>query len=114
MIRVPLIDDNGFYLTESRAICAYLVNKYGKNDQLYSKVPKERALIDMRLYFDLSVFYNSFSNYYVIFSDGKTLFYFNQHSLLGNSIQSFFAGQLPLMNLKRKSWTIHWDSLMGF
>lgn len=62
---VPTIDDSGFYLNESRAICAYLVNKYGKNDHLYSKVPKERAIIDQRLYFDMGVFYKSFGDYYV-------------------------------------------------
>lgn len=62
---VPLLDDAGFYLPESRAICAYLVNKYGKDDKLYPKVPKERAIVDQRLYFDMSKFYDSFGNYYV-------------------------------------------------
>lgn len=62
---VPTIDDGGFVLTESRAICAYLVNKYAKNDKLYSKLPKERAVVDQRLYFDMGVFYSSFADYYV-------------------------------------------------
>ena len=51
---IPTIDDNGFYLNESRAICAYLVNKYGKNDTLYPKDAAARALVDQRLYFDMT------------------------------------------------------------
>ena len=96
MIRVPLIDDNGFYMTESRAICAYLVNKYGKNDQLYSKVPKERALIDMRLYFDLSVFYTSFSNYYVIFKVMEKHYFILTNILCLEIVSSHFSrGNFP-------------------
>jgi len=61
---VPVLDDRGFVLTESRAICAYLVQKYGSHDGLYPKLPKLRAAVDERLYFDLSVFYHTFANYY--------------------------------------------------
>ena len=62
---IPTIDDNGFYLCESRAICTYFVQKYAKSKSLYPKDEQRRALIDQRLYFDAGVFYQSFSNYYV-------------------------------------------------
>ena len=62
---VPTIDDNGLYLNESRAICAYLVNQYAKDDSLYPKEPKIRAVVDQRLYFDVGVFYQRFGKVYV-------------------------------------------------
>ncbi|CAG0910388.1 unnamed protein product, partial [Darwinula stevensoni] len=49
---VPTINDDGFILTESRAILRYLVGKYGKDDSLYPKDLKERAVVDQRLDFD--------------------------------------------------------------
>lgn len=61
---IPTIDDNGFGLWESRAILAYLVNAYGKDDSLYPKDPKKRAIVDQRLYFDMGTLYGRFADYY--------------------------------------------------
>ena len=57
--------DNGFALWESRAICVYLIEKYGKtDDSLYPKCPKKRAVINQRLYFDMGTLYQRFADYY--------------------------------------------------
>lgn len=49
---IPLLDDNGILIADSHAICAYLVGKYGKNDNLYPKDLVKRAQVDARLHFD--------------------------------------------------------------
>lgn len=61
---IPTIDDNGFSLWESRAIMTYFVNQYGKDDSLYPKDPKKRALVDQRLYFDIGTLYARFGDLY--------------------------------------------------
>ncbi|XP_046616187.1 uncharacterized protein LOC124303241 [Neodiprion virginianus] len=61
---IPTLDDDGFYLWESRAIMGYLVDKYAKNDSLFPKDPKSRALINQRLYFDHGTLYNAFAEYF--------------------------------------------------
>ena len=65
---IPTIDDDGFYMNESRAICAYIVNQYGKDDKLYPKDPKTRARVDQRMYFDMGVFYYRFGQLYYVSS----------------------------------------------
>ncbi|XP_013101444.2 glutathione S-transferase 1-1 [Stomoxys calcitrans] len=62
---IPTIVDNGFVLWESRPILIYLAEGYDKTGELYPKVPKTKAIINQRLYFDMGVFYKSFLEYYV-------------------------------------------------
>nr|CAD7195925.1 unnamed protein product [Timema douglasi] len=62
---VPTIDDNGFILSESRAIMGYFVNQYAKDDSLYPKDPKKRAMVDQKLYFDIGTLYQRFLNYFM-------------------------------------------------
>lgn len=72
---IPVLVDNGFVLFESRAICAYLVDRYGKpDDSLYPRDPQLRALVNQRLYFDMGTVYQSMSDYYypVMFGTATT------------------------------------------
>nr|AEV23876.1 glutathione S transferase class theta variant 8 [Periplaneta americana] len=62
---VPTINDNGFILWESRVILGYLVETYGKDDSLYPKDPKKRALVNQRLYFDIGTLYPKYILYYM-------------------------------------------------
>nr|WMM91885.1 GSTe2 [Paracoccus marginatus] len=60
---VPTIEEeDGFILWDSHAINSYLVDKYGKDDKLYPKDLRTRALVHQRLYFDSSVLFTSFLN----------------------------------------------------
>jgi len=54
---VPLIDDNGFVLSESTAIMQYLADSYPKDSTFYPKSVKERAIVNHRLAFHLSTYY---------------------------------------------------------
>ncbi|XP_015114562.1 glutathione S-transferase 1-1 [Diachasma alloeum] len=69
---IPTIDDHGFILSESRAIMAYLVNKYAKNDSLYPKDPKEKGIVDERIYFDISKLWMGIFNTYIPVIFGMT------------------------------------------
>lgn len=48
---VPTIDDDGFYLWESRAILSYLLET--KAPELLLTSPKEKAILNQRLQFEL-------------------------------------------------------------
>lgn len=49
---VPTLVDGDFAIWDSHAICAYLVDKYGKDDKLYPKDLQLRAKCNQRLFFD--------------------------------------------------------------
>nr|XP_019544748.2 glutathione S-transferase D4-like [Aedes albopictus] len=53
---IPTLDDNGFYLWESRAILTYLVDAYRPGHDLYPNIPREKAQINRVLHHELSAF----------------------------------------------------------
>jgi len=57
---IPALVDEDLTLTESRAILAYLVNKYSPDNSLYPLDFKKRAKIDQALYFDGSSLWAAF------------------------------------------------------
>uniref|UniRef100_A0A8D9FG54 Glutathione S-transferase 1 n=1 Tax=Cacopsylla melanoneura TaxID=428564 RepID=A0A8D9FG54_9HEMI len=59
---VPTLEDGDFIIWDSHAINGYLVSTYGKNDALYPKDPKVRALVDQRLHFDTGILFSALRN----------------------------------------------------
>ncbi|KAK9693542.1 Glutathione S-transferase, N-terminal domain [Popillia japonica] len=60
---IPVLDDDGFYLSESTAILQYLADKYGKNDTFYPKDVKARAIVNQRLAFNATRYYRYIEDY---------------------------------------------------
>ncbi len=54
---IPFYVEDGFSMNESKAILTYLADKHSdKNDKLYPKDLKTRAVVNQRLMFDTSTF----------------------------------------------------------
>lgn len=54
---MPLLDDDGFLISESVAIMQYICDKYAPDSSAYPKDPQVRALINHRLCFNMASFY---------------------------------------------------------
>ncbi len=59
MHNIPTLKDGDFCLNESRAAAAYLAETYGKDDKLYPKDAKAKAVVNQRLFFDMGTFYKA-------------------------------------------------------
>ncbi|KAM7311819.1 glutathione S-transferase D5 [Ixodes scapularis] len=54
---VPVLNDNGLILAESRAIGMYLVNKYAPDSSLYPQDVEKRAIVDRLIFFEFASVY---------------------------------------------------------
>lgn len=77
-----MLDDNGILIADSHAICAYMSEKYGKNDRLYPKNLANRAMVDARLHFDSG---HLFARLRFLF---EPILYFKSKEMPGDRIQS--------------------------
>lgn len=57
-----VVDEDGFAMFESRAVMAYLVDVKSPGSTLYPTDPKERFIVDQRLFYDATVFYPRLSD----------------------------------------------------
>lgn len=55
----PVLEDDDNFITDSHAICTYLVQKYGSEEhqKLYPSDLLERTLVDQKLFFDTGVLF---------------------------------------------------------
>lgn len=63
---IPVLDDDGFVLSESIAIMQYLCDQYDPENPIYPKEPKQRALVNHRLAFNMCFYYKYIFPYTVI------------------------------------------------
>lgn len=54
---VPTLTDDEFALWDSHAIASYLVRTYASDDSLYPQDPKQRAVVDQRMYFNAEIIF---------------------------------------------------------
>lgn len=63
---LPVLDDNGFFLSESIAIMQYLFDKYApEGNEYYPMDAKKRAVVNHRMLFNACFYYRAISFYAV-------------------------------------------------
>ncbi|XP_031833176.2 GST-containing FLYWCH zinc-finger protein [Nomia melanderi] len=60
---IPVLVDGDLIMGESNAILQYLGDKYDKDEKLYPKDAKARAIVNHRLCFNLAMYYRNISEY---------------------------------------------------
>lgn len=102
---IPLLNDGGAIVYDSHAICTYLVEKYGDEQQqqhLYPKDLVQRAQVDARLHFDTGVL---FARVRMLF---EPVLYFGRKELNAESIE-YVQRAWPLL----EAFLQHGDYLCG-
>lgn len=61
---IPVLVDDGLVICDSKAAIMYLADQYVQNDSLYPKDPKQRALVNQRLMFDMGILYKRLADFY--------------------------------------------------
>ena len=88
---IPVMNDNGFVLFESRAMMVYLINQYKPDSTLYPKEPKARAKVDEVLYFDASALFPALKACVV------SLLFFISYILMKIMIVGFYVNALAFL-----------------
>ncbi|XP_063361077.1 glutathione S-transferase 1-like [Cydia amplana] len=68
---VPVLEDGSVVINDSHAILMYLADVYGKQESFYPKDPKQRALVDQKLFFNSTILFGRLRNItYPLFVEG--------------------------------------------
>nr|WAS27869.1 glutathione S-transferase [Mythimna separata] len=59
---IPVLEDGDVTLHDSHAIMQYLADAYGKEDSWYPKDVKKRALVNQKLFFNISILFPRIRN----------------------------------------------------
>ncbi|CAH1635569.1 unnamed protein product [Spodoptera littoralis] len=63
---LPVLEDDGFFLSESVAMMQYICDKFKPNSPLYPTDSKARAIINHRLMFAMTTYYAELLNYFIM------------------------------------------------
>ncbi|XP_063621634.1 glutathione S-transferase 1-like [Cydia splendana] len=70
---VPVLEDGSVVVNDSHAILMYLADVYGKQESFYPKDPKQRALVNQKLFFNSTILFMRLKNIaYPLFVEGIT------------------------------------------
>ncbi|XP_073951866.1 glutathione S-transferase D7-like [Choristoneura fumiferana] len=68
---IPVLEDGDLIIHDSHAILMYLADVYGKQDSLYPKDLKQRALVNQKMFFNSSILFPRLRNItYPLFIEG--------------------------------------------
>ncbi|XP_063361013.1 glutathione S-transferase 1-like [Cydia amplana] len=70
---VPVLEDGSVVINDSHAILMYLADVYGEQESFYPKDPKQRALVNQKLFFNSTILFIRLRNIsFPLFMEGIT------------------------------------------